>query len=91
MNRRVKIVASGIVQGVNFRRYTQLTAQQLGVHGWVRNLPSGAVEGCFEGKAEAVAALVDWCRVGPPAGRVDTLAVTEEAYAGEFADFAIRY
>lgn len=91
MKRRVRVVVAGIVQGVNFRRYTQLTARSLGVHGWVRNLPGGSVEGCFEGEADAVAALVEWCRSGPPAGRVDSLDLTEEPFAGEFRDFIIRY
>ena len=91
MKRRVNVIVSGIVQGVNFRRYTQLTAQQLGVHGWVRNLPDGRVEGCFEGEAEAVASLLDWCRSGPPSGRVDHLDIREEHYAAEFSGFSIRY
>ena len=91
MKRRVRIVVSGIVQGVNFRRYTQLTAQSLGVSGWVRNMPNGSVEGCFEGEADAVAALVEWCRSGPPAGRVDSLELTKELFAGEFTDFSIRH
>jgi acylphosphatase len=82
---------AGIVQGVNFRRYTQLTARQLGVCGWVRNLPDGRVEGCFEGDAAAVNALADWCRSGPPAGRVDSIEVREEPFTGEFNDFTIRY
>lgn len=89
MNRRVRITVSGVVQGVNFRRYTQLTARRLGVNGWVRNLPTGAVEGCFEGEAAAVAALLDWCRCGPPAGRVDALDVAEEPFSGEFQSFFI--
>ncbi len=91
MKQRVRVVVSGIVQGVNFRRYTQLTARSLGVTGWVRNLPDGSVEGCFEGEADSVASVVEWCRSGPPSGRVDALAVTDEAYSGEFADFTIRY
>jgi Acylphosphatases len=91
MNRRVRVVVTGIVQGVNFRRYTQMTAAGLKVNGWVRNLPTGAVEGCFEGDTEAVDALLEWCRTGPPAGRVDTLEVEEEAFAGEFDSFSIRY
>ncbi len=91
MNRRVLVTVSGIVQGVNFRRYTQLTARSLGVRGWVRNLPDGRVEGCFEGEADAVASLVAWCRSGPPAGRVDSLDLADEPYAGEFRDFIIRY
>jgi acylphosphatase len=91
MNRRVRIVVTGIVQGVNFRRYTQMTARQLGVNGWVRNLLTSAVEGCFEGEIEAVNALLEWCRTGPPAGRVDNLEVVEEIFDGEFDSFTIRY
>jgi len=91
MMRRVHVLVSGIVQGVNFRRYTQLTAQQLGVNGWVRNLPDGRVEGCFAGEAEAVGALLDWCRSGPPSGRVDSLEIREEPYIAEFSDFYIKY
>ena len=91
MMRRVNVIVSGIVQGVNFRRYTQLTARQLGVNGWVRNLPDGRVEGCFEGEAEAVGSLLDWCRSGPPSGRVDNLEIQEEPFADEFSDFSIKY
>lgn len=91
MKKRVKVQVSGIVQGVNFRRYTQMTARQLGVCGWVRNLPDGRVEGCFEGDAAAVESLVDWCRSGPPAGRVDAVAVEEQPFAGEFDEFHISY
>jgi acylphosphatase len=85
------VIVSGIVQGVNYRRFTQMNAVRLGVCGWVRNLPDGRVEGCFEGEASAVAALIDWCRSGPPAGRVDSLDSREEPYTGDFSDFSIRY
>jgi len=91
MNRRVTVLVSGIVQGVNFRRFTQLTAQQLGVHGWVRNLADGRVEGGFEGESEAVGFLLDWCRSGPPSGRVDHLEIREEPFTAEFSDFSIKY
>ena len=91
MNRRVTVIVTGIVQGVNFRRYTQLQARQSGVCGWVRNLPDGRVEGCFEGSAEDVDSLVDWCRSGPPSGRVDAVEVREETFSGEFCDFVINY
>jgi acylphosphatase len=91
MNRRVRVTVTGIVQGVNFRRYTQMTASGLKVKGWVRNLPTGEVEGCFEGESGAVDALLEWCRTGPPAGRVDNLEVEEEPFAGEFDGFTIRY
>lgn len=90
MNRRVNVIVSGIVQGVNFRHFTQMTARQFGVCGWVRNLPDGRVEGCFEGNEAAVTALVDWCRSGPPSARVDDLDVREMMFANEFSNFTIR-
>lgn len=91
MNRRVRVIVTGIVQGVNFRRYTRITAARLGVNGWVRNLPTGGVEGCFEGEMTAVNALVEWCRTGPPTGRVDSLELMEEQFTAEFDSFTIRH
>lgn len=91
MKQRLNVIVSGIVQGVNYRRFTQMQARQLGVCGWVRNLADGRVEGCFEGEATAVAALVEWCRSGPPSGRVDDLTMQTEPYTGEFTDFTIKY
>lgn len=91
MKLRVSVIVSGIVQGVNFRRHTQQTAQRFGVNGWIRNLTDGRVKGCFEGEAEAVGSLLDWCRSGPPSGRVDNLDIQEEPFADEFSDFSIKY
>ena len=91
MNKRVNIVVSGLVQGVNFRRYTQMTARRLGVRGWVRNLPDGSVQGCFEGDGAAVDEMAAWCRTGPDYARVDRLELREEPYTGEFSEFQIRH
>jgi acylphosphatase len=91
MKKRVSLVVTGRVQGVNFRRHAQHTAQKLGVRGWVRNLPDGGVEGCFEGEAAAVESLVEWCRRGPALARVDSLTVREESFTGELSEFLIRY
>jgi acylphosphatase len=46
---RVSVIVHGRVQGVAFRHYTCQRALELGVTGWVRNLPDGEVEGLFEG------------------------------------------
>lgn len=89
MNTRVRIVVHGSVQGVSFRYYTCRRALELGVSGWVRNLPDGTVEGVFEGNDSAVQALVKWCRLGPAAARVDRLDVRLDIYTGEFNTFTI--
>lgn len=91
MNKRVRVIVFGRVQGVNFRHYTRKTAQLLGVSGWVRNLADGSVEGCFEGEASAVDAAVEWCRSGPDSARVDRLELAEEPFAGDFDGFQIRF
>lgn len=86
---RVSVIVRGRVQGVAFRHHTCQRALELGVTGWVRNLPDGAVEGLFEGDDGAVAVLVEWCRSGPPAARVDRLDIREENYIGESDRFSI--
>ena len=89
MMTRVSVNIHGWVQGVAFRHYTFRRAQDLGVTGWVRNLPDGSVEGLFEGEYSAVAALVEWCRIGPPAAQVERLDVREDTFSGEFDSFSI--
>jgi len=91
MMKRVSVTVHGRVQGVAFRHYTCRRALELGITGWVRNLPDGAVEGLFEGDDSAVAALVEWCRNGPPAARVDRLDISTGTYCGEFESFAITF
>jgi len=86
---RVSVIVRGRVQGVAFRHYTCRQALELGVTGWVRNLPDGAVEGLFEGSAAAVDALVEWCRSGPPAARVESVDIRKGSYSGEFDSFTI--
>ena len=89
MKIRTLITVRGKVQGVSFRYFTGHQAQALGVTGWVRNLPDGRVEGCFEGDEAAVTSLVNWCGYGPPEARVEQLSVSHQEYLGEFRGFLI--
>ncbi|MGE0713509.1 MAG: acylphosphatase [Planctomycetota bacterium] len=67
---RRRALISGRVQGVGYRRHAQRAAQQLGLHGWVRNRHDGRVELEVAGPAEQVARFLAWCEHGPPAARV---------------------
>lgn len=89
--KRVRATARirGMVQGVNFRYYTRLTARECQVTGWVRNLPDGDVEAVFEGQEEDVRKVLAWCRQGPSAARVDDLLIDWENYRGEFSSFDV--
>lgn len=66
-----RVVVTGRVHQVGFRDFTVRRAQALGLTGWVRNRQDGSVEIMASGDDDAVAALVDACRVGPPLARVD--------------------
>jgi acylphosphatase len=90
MKTRAKVIVQGLVQGVNFRHYTRETAVHHNVSGWVTNLPDGSVEGCLEGEAADVDAVIAWCRIGPGWARVDEVAVRKEEVRGEFDGFEIR-
>jgi acylphosphatase len=58
-------------------------AEQRGVAGWVANRADGAVEAVFEGEADAVERLVEFCRDGPRGAEVQGIDVTEEQPQGE--------
>ncbi|HWC21898.1 MAG TPA: acylphosphatase [Flexivirga sp.] len=77
--RAVDVTISGRVQGVFFRASCVQEARRLSVAGWVRNAPDGKVIGHFEGDADAVVALIDWCHEGPRHARVDDVDVREGA------------
>ena len=88
---RAHAVISGRVQGVFFRMETKYAADRLGVCGWVKNKLDGSVEAVFEGDKVRVSAVLDWCRDGPPAARVDRLEVIWEDYSGEFDTFDVTF
>ena len=88
---RAHVFITGRVQGVNFRWYTQRTARELGLTGWVRNLWDGRVEAIFEGGEKVVKRAVDWCHAGAPSARVDHVEVSYEEPTGEFSRFRITW
>jgi len=89
MNTSAHIVVSGMVQGVGFRYFVQHYATQLGVTGWVRNLPNGDVEIEVEGNRESVESLIVYARRGPRSAVVTNAAVEWKEYRRQFESFEI--
>jgi len=85
----VEVWVSGRVQGVGFRAFVESAAAELGVNGWVRNLPDGRVQAKFEGVEHAVDRAVDACRRGPSAARVDSVESRDTELAG-LSGFTVR-
>ena len=88
----VQVIVHGYVQGVLFRDFTSRHAQELGVYGYVRNLPGGrAVEVQAEGELEKLEELIGYLRAGPPRAQVEKVAVSWTEYSGSFSRFGISY
>ncbi len=86
---RVHVWVTGRVQGVGYRASAWETATDLGLRGWVCNLPDGRVEAVFEGKAQAVEAIVRWCHHGPRMAIVQQVRVESEPLEG-LQEFLIK-
>ena len=89
--KRVKAIVSGRVQGVWYRARTRDKALGLGLTGYVRNLPDGAVEIVASGEETQVNALMDWARQGPPMAEVSGLRIDEIAEDHGLATFEVRF
>ncbi len=77
------------MQGVFFRRGIADLARQLGITGWVRNLPDGGVEVVCEGDIGKLDRVIQFCRVGPSGARVRSVDVDWSDFKGEFRGFRI--
>ncbi len=84
------ITVKGKVQGVFYRASTLTETQQLGVTGFVKNMPNGDVYIEVHGEDTQVRALIEWCKEGPRFARVDDVLVDEIPYK-EYADFSVAY
>lgn len=91
MNTNVHIIISGGVQGVFFRASTKQKAEQLGLTGWVRNTQDGNVEAIFEGEADKINEMIEWCRHGPTLSKVKNVEVKRQSPTNGFDGFSIRY
>ena len=89
MKEACKIIVKGRVQGVGFRWFAREKAQQLGLTGYVRNLPDGNVEVFAEGEQEKLLTLINILKEGPSWSMVTGLDIENLEYKGIHRDFNI--
>jgi acylphosphatase len=77
MKKSIIIKVSGKVQNVGFRFYTKKTAKNLGITGYVKNLPDGSVYIEAEAEDYIIDQFVEWCRKGPSWARVEKINIQE--------------
>ncbi len=88
---QARVLVSGLVQGVGYRHSTYRRALELGLRGWVRNLPDGKVEAVFQGDRATIERMIAWCRRGPALARVDQVSADWQPASNDLDDFQIRF
>lgn len=89
MTKSVHVRIQGKVQGVWYRAWTEQTARENGLSGWVRNCSDGTVEALFSGTEEHVERMLNACWEGPELALV-TSVDTEEVSAPKETGFIVR-
>jgi len=75
---------------VFFRANCERHAKELGLSGYVRNLPDGDVEAVFEGERKVVEEAIEWNSKSQPNAVVKAMNVEWGGPTGEFAGFFRR-
>lgn len=88
--KRVRVFYSGRVQGVGFRFTVEAVARELGVRGWVSNLPDGKVELVAESEETTLKKFLD--RISDEMSvYIQDADVSWEPAAGEIEGFVIKF
>lgn len=91
MGMMVHMIVIGLVQGVGFRYFTFKRARELGVTGYVKNLPDGTVEIEAEGERGQLEELIEALKVGPRSAVVNDLRVSWDTSDEKYNQFRIDY
>ncbi|PMK04903.1 acylphosphatase [Vibrio sp. 10N.261.55.A7] len=83
-----KFTVSGRVQGVGFRYFTTMKANELKLKGYVKNLNNGDVEVVASGELDHVTALESWLDEGPRLSKVMKV-MKEEVDPSSYSEFKI--
>ncbi|MEK7186114.1 MAG: acylphosphatase [Patescibacteria group bacterium] len=84
-----KVLVSGFVQGVRYRKFVEKKAKELGLKGWVKNLPDTRVEAYFSGNKEDIGKIIEMLWEGSFLAQVRSVNVEWEEDGGEHSEFII--
>ncbi len=84
-------IVSGKVQGVRFRDYAQVSAGELELCGWVKNLSDGTVEVCAQGLPDVLKEYVEYLHEGSLGAQVTAVSVDWRTARKQLDDFSIQF
>lgn len=89
---RLNVTVTGRVQGVGYRLSARAKARELGLTGWVKNMPDGQrVEAIAEGPQADLLAFLEWNQQGPALSRVVRVDHSFSESYGAFKSFDVRF
>ena len=89
MNKAVKLIIQGKVQGVGYRRWFVQQAEELELKGYVENLPTGEVEAVVVGDELIIQELLQRSWIGPSRAEVSGIIQTPVQPHAYFKEFKI--
>jgi acylphosphatase len=86
-----RIIVNGTVQGVGFRYWTIRKASELGVNGYVANLPDGSVAIEAEADRSIIEEFIKAVKIGPTYASVSDLKIEWLEKPQGYKDFNVKY
>lgn len=87
----MQAVVTGKVQGVRYREFVQVSADVLGVVGYVTNSDDGTVLVVAQGWPEVLKEFVEYLHEGSLQAQVEGVAVEWRSINENYEDFSIRH
>lgn len=84
-------MVSGKVQAVAYRAYVEVSATELGLTGYIRNLSDGTVEVVAQGDPTTLKEFVEHLHEGSLLSEVEAVAVEWGSIKKTYDDFSIRH
>lgn len=85
----LRSIVTGKVQGVRFRDYVQVSATELGLLGYVRNLPDGSVEVVAQGMPDTLKEFVEHLNEGSLLAKVESVSVEWGSATATYIEFSV--
>ncbi len=87
----LKLTVKGRVQRVGYRRYALDLAQELGLKGYVKNLPEGSVEVLVQGVEESIKGFIEALKNPPPPAVIREIYEERVEPSPEIKEFRVLY
>ena len=88
---RYSILVDGRVQGVGFRFFTQLTATNLNLTGWCKNLYDGKVQIEIQGSEDTLNKFISLLKKGNNFSRIDEIIVDKIPIIETEKKYSVKY